>query len=59
MASDVNKTFGSLAWIFILGGVAATFQSGLVPLLGALFICYVMLVATNAINRGEKQVRKQ
>lgn len=59
MANDVNKTFVSLAGFLLLGGIVAAIQSGIGPLLAALFGCYVMLVATNAISKGEKRGKRR
>lgn len=59
MANDVNKTFSSLAGLFLMAGIAAAMQIGIGGLLFALFACYVMLVAANGISRGEKKVSKK
>jgi hypothetical protein len=59
MAADVNKTFVTLSGFLLLGGIAAALQSGLSSLLFALFACYMMLVATNAISRGENHRTKR
>jgi hypothetical protein len=59
MANDVNKTFVSFSAACLIGGLVAAVYSGVWAIFGALFICYAMLVATNAISRGEKKARKQ
>jgi hypothetical protein len=59
MAADINKTFATLAGFLLLGAVAAATQFGLSSLLFALFACYMMLVATNAISRGENHRTKR
>lgn len=58
MANDVNKTFAGLAGFVLIGGFIAAINGGIVPIIGALFACYIMLVATNAISRGEKRKRQ-
>ena len=58
MANDVNKTFVSLAGLFLVGGIVAALQNGIVSFFLALLGCYIMLVATNAISRGEKRGRQ-
>jgi len=51
---DVNKSFVQIAGILLVGGVISTFTSGGgLGMFGALIACYFMLVATNAIRRGE------
>lgn len=49
---DVNKSFVVLASVVIAGGVISSINGG-----GSMFValvaCYFMLVATNAIKRGE------
>lgn len=59
MANDVNKTFASLAGFVLLGGVVGALQAGIGSLLLALFACYIMLVATNAIRRGENKAKNR
>jgi len=59
MANDVNKTFVIFAGFLLVGGVAASIHAGIFPLLTALFGCYIMLVITNAISRGENSVRRK
>ena len=59
MANDVNKTFASLSGILLLSGFIAATQVGFGAVLATLFACYIMLVATNAISRGENRKRKK
>lgn len=52
--ADVNKSFVQIAGLLLVGGVISSFTSGgSMGLFGALVACYFMLVATNAIRRGE------
>lgn len=56
--SDVNQTFSQLAVLIIAGGVISSFTAGGAGILGAIIVCYFMLVATNAISRGENSHNK-
>jgi hypothetical protein len=51
---DVNKSFSQLAGFLLAGGIISAFTIGGSGLFIALVACYFMLVATNAIRRGEK-----
>lgn len=55
MANDVNKTFAGIAGFVLIGGFIAAVNGGGVMIISALFACYMMLVATNSISRGEKR----
>ena len=56
---DVNKSFSQLAVLILGGGLIASFTSGSAGMVGALIICYFMLVATNAIRRGEELQKRK
>jgi hypothetical protein len=57
---DVNKSFVSIAGFILAGGLISSFTtSGGGGMLTALVICYFMLVATNAIKRGENSRTKK
>lgn len=59
MATDINKTFVSLSGVILLAGVVALTQIGIHGLLLAFLMCYTMLIATNAIRRGENKAKRQ
>jgi uncharacterized membrane protein YfcA len=50
---DVNKSFVGLACLIFAGGVISSLNGGGGSIFVALVMCYFMLVATNAIKRGE------
>jgi hypothetical protein len=50
---DVNKSFVGLAGLILAGGVISSLNGGGGSMVVALVMCYFMLVATNAIKRGE------
>lgn len=50
---DVNKSFVQIAGFILVGGIISSFTVGGFSMLAALAMCYFMLVATNAIRRGE------
>ena len=52
--ADVNKSFVQIAGLLLVGGVISVCTSGSgFGMFGALIACYFMLIATNAIRRGE------
>jgi hypothetical protein len=55
---DINKSFVKMAGVILLGGVLAAFFNGISGLLAAVVTCYFMLVALNAIQRGENSKKK-
>ena len=58
---DLNKSFVQMAGLLLLGGVVASYFSGVASLIVSCGACYFMLVAVNAIKRGEstkKRARK-
>ena len=58
---DLNKSFVQMAGLLLLGGIVASYFSGVASLIVAGGACYFMLVAVNAIKRGEgtkKRTRK-
>lgn len=56
---DVNKIFSQFALFIVGGGIVASFTAGAGGILGAIIVCYFMLVATNAIRRGEESQKKK
>lgn len=50
---DVNKSFVQIATFILAGGIISSFTVGGFSMFAALAMCYFMLVATNAIRRGE------
>jgi uncharacterized membrane protein YozB (DUF420 family) len=59
MSTDINKTFVSLSGIILLAGLVAITQIGAVGILLAFLMCYTMLIATNAIKRGENKAKRR
>jgi hypothetical protein len=59
MSQDVNKTFTRFAVFLLAGGLATIPAMGFGGLLLALFMCYFMLICTNAIRSGEIRKRNQ
>jgi hypothetical protein len=59
MANDINSNFVSFAVLFLLAAVICgpMFGGTVIFALGAALYC--MLVATNAISRGENRARRQ
>jgi hypothetical protein len=55
---DINKSFVKMAGVIMLAGVLAAFFNGMTGLLAACVTCYFMLVALNAIKRGENSKKK-
>lgn len=56
---DVNKTFAQIAGFILVGGIISSFTVGGMSMFGALAMCYFMLVATNAIRRGENSKKQK
>lgn len=50
---DVNKSFVTLAGLVLAGGIISSLNGVGGSMFAALVMCYFMLVATNAIKRGE------
>lgn len=55
---DLNKSFVQMAGVIMLSGVLAAAFTGFSGLFLAAFTCYFMLVAVNAIKRGENAKRR-
>jgi hypothetical protein len=55
---DLNKTFVQLAGPLMLGGLIAGYYSGIASLIVTGGACYFMLVAVNAIKRGENTKKR-
>lgn len=56
---DVNKAFVQIAGFILVGGIVSSFTVGGMSMFAALAMCYFMLVATNAIRRGENAQKKK
>jgi len=56
---DVNKTFVQIAAFVLAGGLISSYTVGGYSMLAALVACYFMLVATNAIKRGENSRKRK
>lgn len=56
---DLNKSFSQMAGFILLAGLFGAFYGGIGSLFVAGFVCYFMLVAVNAIKRGENTKRRQ
>ena len=56
---DVNKSFAAIA-VFVLGGglISAMTGGGGTAIFGAVAMVYFMVVATNAVSRGENRSKR-
>jgi hypothetical protein len=56
---DLNKSFVLMAGPIMLGGLIWSLNSGIAGLFISSFVCYFMLVAVNAIKRGENSKKRK